>query len=669
MGHDKDEAQPGEDLVPLLIDLGDQLRVTEFLVRATERLGDRIRVNPWWTERTATDGIENPLLNAGVVVAWVARSAVDTLIPDPGGKPGSPPHTYLNLAADSPGLEVAIGATLGLQPRTATDAAVDPLAGLTPSPAQAGAAEAVIGIIDDGIAFAHRRFRRRIDGPAGPEWQPRIAWFWDQEQTGALAASSPGVPFGAEWSGTGPANGVAGTLTSLLSQATHAGLIDEDEVYRRAQQRQVAQAARHGTHVLDLAAGAEPDEDGPAIVAVQLPASIASRPGHPGVQWNILDGLAYIVWRALAMPRKSNGSRRPIVVNISYGIFDGPHDGTLLLERAMDKLVTACAQAGPLAIVLAAGNHAQTRCRARIDAIPPGETRSLRWSIPPDSDRAARCELWFDAGSRIGVQLSAPDGVAAWSAGAPAGLQAAVRVDPPGSSATARTRAHLEVMPTARVQAGGIIAPAGLWTIAITNRETSPLGVDAWIGRNDTPFGFRGQSRQSHFSDPACPRVDAQGRWLEEDPPTGAPPAAPGVPANPAAVRREGTLSGFATGHTTIVVGAARREAVGGLSPTAYTSQGFAKGRTPDLIARGDHSLSQPGILGAGTRSGSVVCLNGTSVAAPAVTRALAQRLSQPGGLTVAAALAAITDALPSTAIRTGGKTLRSSPVRPEAMR
>jgi hypothetical protein len=213
----------------------------------------------------------------------------------------------------------------------------------------------------------------------------------------------------------------------------------------------------------------------------------------------------------------------------------------------------------------------------------------------------------------------------------------------------------LKVMPTFGAAAGAVLAPSGRWVIRVTCNE--PAVVDAWIRRNDTPFGFKGRSRQSRFLDPDHERFDKFGRLLEED------------PAPPSLVRREGSLNGLATGHETIVIGASRRSAMGYILPTAYTAHGLDGGKSPMMVAPGDHSLAQPGILAAGTRSGSVVCLNGTSVAAPAVTRALALQLVNTRQ--IPAALASISRRLAPSGrfLRTGGWELAQGPEKPEALR
>jgi subtilisin family serine protease len=67
----------------------------------------------------------------------------------------------------------------------------------------------------------------------------------------------------------------------------------------------------------------------------------------------------------------------------------------------------------------------------------------------------------------------------------------------------------------------------------------------------------------------------------------------------------------------------------------------------PDAVAPSDDSLAHDGVLAAGSRSGSVVAMNGTSVAAPQVARLIADELSagRPGDRAAVQALAAASDA------------------------
>jgi hypothetical protein len=167
---------------------------------------------------------------------------------------------------------------------------------------------------------------------------------------------------------------------------------------------------------------------------------------------------------------------------------------------------------------------------------------------------------------------------------------------------------------------GQAIAPSGIWELKVT--ATAAMEVHAWIKRSDTPRGRPLKGRQSYFDDPAYVRFDADGRRSEDDPAT-----------SESYIRRSHTLSGIATGSETIVVGA-YRQSDGAV--TDYSSKGphLNPARTrnaPDMLAPGERTIPLRGILAAGTRSSSQIAMNGTSVAAPRVTRWLAERWQTTG--------------------------------------
>ena len=105
----------------------------------------------------------------------------------------------------------------------------------------------VMGIIDDGVAFAHARVRKALAAS-------RVEYWWLQD---GLATKKPGSTLtdGYELDKT--------EIDSYLARATHGGMVDEDEVYQRAGlidflregHNSVGWRLAHGTHVMDLAAG------------------------------------------------------------------------------------------------------------------------------------------------------------------------------------------------------------------------------------------------------------------------------------------------------------------------------------------------------------------------------------------------------------------------------
>jgi len=631
-------------MVPVLIELSDPSEgASKFMEKADRILNSGISASRWWIDRRVNGFQPNPLNECGVLVAWISADQIPLFLS---------PDTLQALGVKSLEVGNSFDVHTFVHPSDCPEFPQDSShVDDTLARETARVTRPVVGIIDDGIAFAHRRFRRQISGTSGPEWIPRIEWFWDQGQTSFDSTQQGEVPYGVEWAGARAVGTGIGNLTELFRMCTHAGLIDEDEIYRITHQTQVRHRARHGTHVLDLAAGAEPkDPDSPAIVAVQLAEEIAANPDNPAVQWNILEGLAYIIWRAHCIPRQPDTSPPPIVVNLSYGVYDGPHDGSLFLERAMDKIVSACERFSPVAIVLAAGNHSLARCRARVGPIDPGSTAELIWRIPPDSDRPALAEFWTSSVNSLEFDVIAPDGRLYRGSGQFEAQGSEVCFSHDTGYGGFRFRTLVRVSPTSRAWANDVTVPSGAWLVRIRNKSAFATKIEAWIRRSDTPFGMRGNSRQSHFLDCHYEAFDSAGRLLETD------------GANPnASVLRSGTLSGFATGKRTVVVGASYRSTRGNQVPTPYTCQGLENGRKPNLIAPGDRSRARPGMLAAGTRTGSVVALNGTSVASPAVVRCLVTALSGGEFESIESALLSITEPLNDhqpDLIRTGGRVI-----------
>jgi hypothetical protein len=152
------------------------------------------------------------------------------------------------------------------------------------------------------------------------------------------------------------------------------------------------------------------------------------------------------------------------------------------------------------------------------------------------------------------------------------------------------------------------------------------IEVNALILRDDVVPGFPDAGRQSRFVDPAYER------WTE----TRFPRIEDPVPTA-SLVRRAGTLNALATATNTDASSGSRRLTVGGrvgFASSAAEGRGtvasyFGQPLPGDTILAGDdhaeritheamtdRSPSAPGVLGAGTRGGSCVAINGTSVAA-----------------------------------------------------
>jgi hypothetical protein len=490
----------------------------------------------------------------------------------------------------------------------------------------------VIGIIDDGIAFANERFRDRAD-------KTRVAYAWLQAvPTGGTYLDKP-------------------RIDALFSHCTRDGVLDEEEFYRRAGwinfgrpgHCSAAFRAAHGTHVMDLACGYPPQEhrDDRPIVCVQLPAEVTADTGHATHSKYPIEAVRYILDRADQMAQDAGVDYLPVVINFSYGAIAGAHDGTSLFEAQLDQIVALRkARFGPLAleIVLPAGNSHLSRCHAEVSFQRIDETKTLHLRVQPDNRAQSFLEIWAPCrtreamASRLELSVASPAGESHSLGEAPG---QSVRWRTAGGAVYAQLRYGLPtpggrglfllaLQPTADLDPSNPIAPAGVWTIELRNKGLrAGETVQAWIERGDTPFGYPLRGRQSYFDEECYERYDNGGRENEFYDPG-------------CLVMRRSLINSIATGAAPVVIGGfLRKEKVvakysAGGPTLAPCGTAQADPYRPDAVTVSDDSRAHQGILAAGTRSGSVVAIDGTSVAAPQITRKIADLLarSRPGNRT-----------------------------------
>jgi len=478
----------------------------------------------------------------------------------------------------------------------------------------------VMGIIDDGIAFAQEQFRLGS--------KTRVEYWWLQD--GAPLGS---VPYGRELN--------KAQINALFAQCTRAGVIDEDEVYRGAglidfRQRGHKSAAwriAHGTHVLDLACGYDPQimRDDRPIVCVQLPIRVTADTSGGTLGPHALVAMQYILERADQIAKDLGTGPLPVVVNLSYGYFAGPHDGTTPFEVAMDDLVQKSAKRDvTLRIVLPAGNSYLLRTHAQTAFPNVGDSACLDWRILPDGRKPSYLEIWLPtsvagAPSRLAVSITSPTGQQMVIQEQNGALQQWVT---PAGAVYAEVRYHYRassqrglffvvVNETMSLQQGAAIAPAGTWIVKLQNQALGPGDVvHAWVQRDDSLYGFPIRGRQSYFNNGYYQRFDPEGRDNETDDPA-------------CVVLRAATLNAIATGQEPIVMGGfLRKEMVA----AKYSSSGpVANPPRPDAMTVSEDSKVHAGVLAAGSRSGSVIAMGGTSVAAPQIARLIADDLAAGG--------------------------------------
>jgi hypothetical protein len=489
----------------------------------------------------------------------------------------------------------------------------------------------VTGIIDDGMAFAHDRF-------LGSDGKTRIEFVFDQHL--------------APWPGTELSKP---DIDTLRADSSHGALVDEDQLYLRSGHvdharpghKPLAASMAHGTHVMDLACNAPGPPVPPArpvagtrpIIAVQLPSATVQDTSGATLELQVYLALWYILWRADALAKQCQCLPLALVVNLSYGFIAGPHDGSGLLEAAMDDLIEACnpPDIQPFRVVLPAGNSHLSRCHARF-SLAPGGIQELHWRVLPDDWTESWVGIWLPPGvdvKTLTFDIIAPGGgqnigtfVAgdAWDVLDNGNLVGKACYYPPQTAAQ-RTLVRFAIAPTGAPDGGLALAPAGLWRIKVSNAKDGAAADDihAWIQRDDTAPGFKRRGRQSYFDDPLYRCRDDGGRAIERD-------DQPSIAKQ--YVKREGTLNAIATGTQPIVVGGFRHSdrtaaSYSASGPSLPPPGGVVPARVgPDAMLRSEDAPSQRGVLGAGTRSGSCAAMNGTSVAAPLAAQWLAERMA-----------------------------------------
>ncbi|MBL9048750.1 MAG: S8 family serine peptidase [Tabrizicola sp.] len=483
----------------------------------------------------------------------------------------------------------------------------------------------LVAVIDDGIGYLNARFRRSRD-----ETRIRAVWLQSTEREGAAGGVLNGCVLG------------QAEIDKMLADGG-----DEVAQYRARNRslfpmpdgvltdRHVA----HGTHVLDLAAGAAPwagDElSRLPILAVQLPpASIRETSGRR-METHLVQGLRWILSEVLRQADHSDVP--PVIVNISLGSLAGPGDRHAFLADWLAYEVARHARVtggGEIRLVVAYGNSRLGRLVARGE-LRQSQAMKLIWRVQPDDHSSSFLELRADQSQVAGLslRLKPPEGSGLPGLDIPWPVAGkGWRLPGPIAAVTAshedggQSHVHLALGPTAGT--GPMpAAPSGAWLIEVRTEMIEPVRVTARVQRDDTPPGYPTLGRQSWLDHPLAWDWDPDQRGFL------APRLAQDAPGCP--VTREGSFVAFAGADDPriLFVGAGRPVTGrrGELQATAYSSEGvqhFARpgeSRGPTLMAQGDGGVLLRGMRATGVPSGSVVRMSGTSVAAPQVTRALAR--------------------------------------------
>lgn len=236
----------------------------------------------------------------------------------------------------------------------------------------------IIGLIDTGINYFHSCF---ID-KAGSS---RILSIWDQNLVPEANEKSPSsYDYGVEYT---------------QSQINDALKSSEDKL------RHIPGADYHGTSVAAIAAGSGQVKFNGRLgnytgMAPNANIIFVACPNNEviGDSAITLDALTYILSQAEELGR-------PIVINLSRGDNIGAHDGTSLLERAIDNLMSKPGRA----FVKSAGNSADKKKHAK-GSLTTNSTEKIIFTISPGIKASDIIDFWYKGSDRFSVQIQSPKG-------------------------------------------------------------------------------------------------------------------------------------------------------------------------------------------------------------------------------------------------------------------
>lgn len=501
----------------------------------------------------------------------------------------------------------------------------------------------IVAVIDDGIGFLNMRFCRRDHRKGAPSrYRTRFHAVWLQ-----AFRSVPAPAFGAAYMQAGEVlhrheiDAILAQGPRLEEAAAYRAL--NLQLYEPGAHRSTEYGFSHGTHVLDLAAGADPESDDPVqdwpLLAVQLPPEAVDNTAGTQLEPCIIEGVRWILRQALRVNDHS-----PVVINISFATFAGPKDGTKAIEALVAQMAEGWqARHGRTVRVVYAWGNSRLHNQGAHLTLSPSAAEPITWRLQPEDFAASYLEIRPENPAdmdRLSITLTPPGPGSAPQVLGPIPVNMTRPVTDAAGQVVGRFY-HLgprRTAPGVITPAHGVIAMApsagethhrrirpGGWTVTVAAMHGGPLPLRLEVQRGDTPSGYRLNGRQSYLDDPRAYDYDPESAgWTLPG---------PGCP-----ITREASHSSFVTAHSDCVYAVAAARDMPDLPPSRYSATGAPWTRPePSLSGIGDRGTALLGLVGAGTFSGSGRVSNGTSAAAARVSRALATAMDngtfppQPG--------------------------------------
>ena len=217
----------------------------------------------------------------------------------------------------------------------------------------------IVGVVDGGLDFTHPAFRTSDRSAL------RLKRVWNQSAT--TGTPPEGFSYGAEYA----------TEADILAAET-------DLSYWS-----------HGSHVMNIAAGADM-EDGNKYYGIARESDL--------VFSNFLDESAGIIDAISYIFKYADSVDKPAVINMSLGTQMGPHDGTSLLDVAVDEMV------GPGRIVVGAmGNDGQVEVHIQKTFTEEDDTMLAGLAFKSDTQGYCPLDIWGEVGKALKVNVVTVD--------------------------------------------------------------------------------------------------------------------------------------------------------------------------------------------------------------------------------------------------------------------
>jgi len=312
-----------------------------------------------------------------------------------------------------------------------------------------------------------------------------------------------------------PPRGVHRDLEELFGVRDDAGTLTSGAVYSRDDLQKLVDAGRtselptddvgHGSHVAGSAVGGG---GGSAYAGVAPKAGlVVARISRPGTDAIDNDDLVRAVGFMFAV---ADRMKLPIAVNLSLGSDFGPHDGSMLWERAIASFI------GPdhpgRAIVAAAGNSGSVAELAIHQAVHVPRGSTVRVPIKSQGASSGAVQLWatFRGATRIAIGVDSPAGP--WVNPVSEGKEDGERFESSSVGVVNGASAETKLIPEGHRGAVAIwngSFPAGTYSVVLENQGDAAGDADLYLQAiggaavSDPPTQFENGVREGTINLPA----------------------------------------------------------------------------------------------------------------------------------------------------------------------